>query len=96
VTFVGNVITGTNTYAVPAGYEVVAPSGPVAGGIQTVNGYNPTTGDQVEVWTGNGFKIHTWGGSSWNGGGEPVLNVGQAMFLHAAVSTNWTQVLNVQ
>jgi hypothetical protein len=96
VTFVGNVITGTNTYPVVAGYQVVAPSGPVAGTLDTTNGYTPSANDQIEVWTGSGFKIHTYNGTAWNGGGDPVLSVGQAVFLHAAENTNWTEVLNVQ
>jgi len=96
VTFVGNVITGTNTYPIPAGFTLVSPSGPVVGGIQTALGYNPSVNDQVEVWNGLSYKIHTYNGSAWNGGGEPVFSVGESVFLHAANNTNWTQVLNVQ
>jgi len=96
ITLVGNVITGTNHYAIPAGFEIVSSSGPVAGGIQTGLGYNPSVNDQVEVWNGASFKVHTYNGTAWNGGGEPVLVVGQSVFLHAANNTNWTQVLNVQ
>jgi hypothetical protein len=96
LTLVGNVITGTNTYPIVAGYQIVSPSGPVTGGIGSALGYTPSPNDQVEVWTGAGFKIHTYNGTAWNGGGEPVFSVGQSVFLHAAENTNWTQVLNVQ
>jgi len=98
VTFVGNVITGTNTYPVPAGYTVVAPSAPVAGTLDTTNGYHPTKNDAVLVWN-NGtalFTTHKWLGTSWSGGGDPQLTVGQAVFLNAVVATNWTEILNVQ
>jgi hypothetical protein len=99
VTFVGNVITGTNTYPVPAGFSIVAPSAPIAGTLDTTNGYTPskvgTVGDQILVWSGATYTIHKWLGTSWTGG-DPQLTVGQSVFLDAVQNTNWTQVLNVQ
>jgi hypothetical protein len=99
VTFVGNVITGTNTYPIAAGFQIVAPSGPVAGTLDTTNGYHPSkvgsTGDQILVWGGASYTTHKWLGTSWSGG-DPVLTVGQSVFLNAVQSTNWTEVLNVQ
>jgi hypothetical protein len=96
VTFVGNVITGTNTYPIAAGYQISAPSGPVSETIDGAGGYKPSVNDQIEVWTGGSFKVHTYNGTAWNGGGDPTLSVGQAVFLHAVNNTNWTEVLNVQ
>jgi len=95
VTFVGNVITGTNTYPISAGYQIVAPSGPVAGTLDTTNGYTVSKNDQVLVWTGTGYSIRKWSGSTWLGG-DPQLTVGESVFLNAVNNTNWTQVLNVQ
>jgi hypothetical protein len=96
ITFVGNVITGTNTYPIAAGYQIVAPSGPVAGTLDTTNGYTASRNDQILVWTGTGFIIHKYSGSLWSAGGDPQLAVGQSVFLDAVNNTNWTQVLNVQ
>jgi hypothetical protein len=96
VTFVGNVITGTNTYPVVAGYQILAPSGPVAGTLDTTNGLKPTKLDQILVWTGSGYATHVYSGTAWNGGGDPQLAVGQAVFYNSKVNTNWTQILNVQ
>jgi hypothetical protein len=98
VTFVGNVITGTNTYAVPAGYTVVAPSAPVSGTLDTTNGYHPSKNDAILVWNNatSFFTTHKFGGTSWTGGGDPQLTVGQSVFLDAVNNTNWTEVLNVQ
>jgi hypothetical protein len=97
LTIVGNVITGTNTYTIPAGYQIVAPSGPVAGTIGTQLGYTPSANDVVEVWNGNkgSFKADSYNGTSWSGG-EPTFAVGEAVFLNSAGNTNWTQILNVQ
>jgi hypothetical protein len=97
VTFVGNVIQGTNSYPVIAGYQIVSSSSPVAGRLEEDLLYTPTLGDVAEVWTGSTFKLHTFnGGVSWSGGGDPNLTVGAALFLNSASNTNWTQVLNVQ
>jgi hypothetical protein len=95
VTFVGNVITGTNTYPIVTGYQVVAPSGPVAGTIDTTNGYHPSKGDKILVWNGSGYSGKTYSGTTWIGG-DPQLTVGQSVFLQAVNNTNWTEVLNVQ
>jgi len=96
VTFVGNVITGTNSYPVVAGFQIVAPSGPVAGTIDTTNGYKPSKNDTVLVWTGSSYVSHKWSGTLWGGGGDPQLAVGQSVFLNASSNNVWTQVLNVQ
>ena len=82
LTFVGNVITGTNTYPILAGYQIVAPSAPIAGTIDTTNGYTPTKLDKILVWNGGGYSAKTWSGTSWIGG-DPQLTVGQAVFLDA-------------
>jgi hypothetical protein len=97
LTLVGNVITGTNTYPITAGYQIVSSSGPVTGAIGTQLGYTPSLNDVVEVWNGTKgtFKANSYNGTSW-GGGEPSLTVGEAIFLNAAGNTNWTQILNVQ
>jgi hypothetical protein len=94
-TFVGNVITGTNSYPIHSGFQIVAPSGPVAGTIDTTNGYVPSKLDKLYVWSGSSYSIRTWSGSSWLGG-DPVLTVGQSVFLNASSNNVWSEVLNVQ
>lgn len=93
-TEVGIVIQGTNAYPIAAGYQVVSPSAPVAGGMDSTNNYVPTKNDQVLVWNGSGFISHKYTGTIWTGG-EPTFTVGQAVFLNAAGNTNWTQILNI-
>jgi hypothetical protein len=95
ITFVGNVITGTNTYPILAGFQIVAPSAPVAGTLDTTNGYHPSHLDGISVWGGSAYVTHKWGTTSWSGG-DPMLTVGQSVFLNAVNNTNWTEVLNVQ
>jgi hypothetical protein len=95
VTFVGNVTTGTNSYPIVAGYQIVAPSGPVAGTLDTTNGYHPTKNDVILVWNGSAFPQHKYTGTIWSAG-DPQLSVGQSVFLNAAANNTWTEVLNVQ
>lgn len=93
---VGTVLQGTNTYPIMPGLQIASFRTPVSGGIQTGLGYVPTKNDVVEVWNGGGFSSHKWSGSAWSGGGEPIINVGQAVFLNAIATNNWTQGFTVQ
>jgi hypothetical protein len=95
ITLVGQVIQGTNTYPIAAGYQIVSPSAPVAGGIQTTQKYNPSVNDTVLIWNGTSYNQHKWTGTTWTLG-EPSFNVGQAFFLNAKNNTNWTQSLIIQ
>jgi hypothetical protein len=94
ITLVGQVIQGTNKLAIAAGYQIVSPVSPVAGGIGTVNGYSPTKNDAVLIWNGAGYVQHKWTGTLWTSG-EPSYNVGQGFFLNAAGPNTWTNVLNI-
>jgi hypothetical protein len=95
VTLVGNVIQGTNTFPITAGYQVVAPNVPLADTITNL-GYVPTKNDYVYIWNGTGFIGHKFLGTTWTGGGVPTYSVGQAMFLDAVANTNWIQSFTVQ
>ncbi len=98
VTEVGNVLQGTNVLTIVPGFQVVSVDAPLTGGIQTVFGYTPTKNDVVEVWNGISFGSHKWSGTTWLGGGEPVLTPGESVFLDSASTgnTNWTQTFTVQ
>jgi hypothetical protein len=96
ITLVGNVITGTNTYPVISGYNILAPSAPVAGTLDTTNNFKPNNKDIVDVWNGSGYNIYEYFTSGGWSPSDPQLVVGQAIFLKSTTSTNWTQILNVQ
>ena len=95
ITTVGNVIQGTNSYPIVAGYQVVSPNAPLTGGLDTVFGYVPTANDQALVWNGVGYTSHKFTGTIWTAG-EPTFSVGQAIFLNAAAAKTWTQTFTVQ
>jgi hypothetical protein len=93
ITLVGSVITGTNALPIVAGYQIVSAIAPIAGGIQSTNGYAPSKNDQVLVWNGTGYASSKWTGTTWLGG-QPNLAVGEAVFLNASSNNVWTQVFN--
>jgi hypothetical protein len=104
VTFVGEVRTGTNTVAIPAGLKPLGSPLPLGGLVSTgpVN-LQVQDGDNIQLWTGSSWALHardSISGTGWvapNGsdGPEPALNVGQGFFYGNNVGAfNWTQILN--
>jgi hypothetical protein len=88
-TFVGNVLTGTNTVALVAGFTLVASPTPLAGYADT----------NLSLPVQNGLTVYTYNGgysgaTYVNGWTPPTLNVGQGFFAYCPLATNWVQVLN--
>jgi len=96
VTFVGNVLIGTNTTPVVAGISLLSPTVPVAGTLDTTNGFPIANNNTVNVFNGTGFNSFTFSASGGWSPSDPQLAVGQAVFVNVKKSTNWTEVLNVQ
>ena len=96
VTLVGNVLVGTNNLAVPAGNFVYAPTVPVAGTLDSTNGFPIANNNTVQVWNGAGYNPYSYSSSSGWSPSDPQLTVGQAVFISVKKSTNWTEVLTVQ
>jgi hypothetical protein len=101
VTLVGTVFTGTNVVNFANGYNFVTSPSPRSGLLQTDLGYVPTSGDVVyrfdpvtQQYKSPASGYTTKGG--WSGGGEPVINVGEGIFLKSAAASggSWTNILN--
>lgn len=95
VTLVGTVIQGTNNIAINAGYQIVSPIAPIAGGVTSVEGYVPSKGDQILIWNGSLYSSKKYSGTAWIGG-EPTFSVGESVFLNAVSNNVWTQTFNPQ
>jgi len=97
LTLVGNVVQGSQTIPIAAGFQILSSVAPISGGVKTALGYNPTVLDKFYTYNAVSglYVIHTWSGSIW-GGGEPVPAVGEAMFLNAKSANSWTQSFTVQ
>jgi hypothetical protein len=92
-TEVGNVIQGTNVIPIQAGFQIVSSIPTISGSVQTNFNYVPTHSDQVYIYNAvsGGYSIRTFNsGTTWVGG-QPILGLGQAVFLKAIGPTNWTQ-----
>jgi hypothetical protein len=97
-TFVGTVLQGTFTNAVPVGFSMKGYNVPISGVIGPNGlGYPAATGDHIYTWTGTNYQIFTYlGGSTWVPS-EPTINVGQSFFINRfGTSTNWVVNFTVQ
>jgi hypothetical protein len=92
-TFVGEVLQGSLTNPVAAGFEIYSPMVPQEGGLVAVHNYTPANLDIVYQWTGAGYVSKTWFASlnRWNPAGDPIIKVGEAFFLKATAAKNWVR-----
>jgi len=96
VTFVGEVMQGSLTNPIPAGYSIRASQVPQSGGLTTTLGLTQLeNGSQVLVWNGSGYNVHTLFFGNWDPT-EPSINVGQSFFINAAgAGASWTRAFSV-
>jgi hypothetical protein len=108
--FVGNVVPssgGTNSVALTGGVlQFVGSVLPVGGSItndvdQGQNALNLGSalakGSLIQVWNGSGYTAASrgsFGAGTWSS--NLTFSVGQAFFVKAGASTNWSQSLNLQ
>jgi len=96
-TFVGTVLQGNYTNAVPVGYSIQSYNFPISGAVSTGLKYPATPGDYVYTWVSNNFQISFYeGGGIWIAN-EPTINIGQSFFIyHSGTATNWPASFTVQ
>lgn len=102
ITFVGDVMQGTLTNPVPAGYSIRGSMVPQAGKLVTDLGFPAAAGDLIYKFVAGtgpdaGYKDSTFdpdfGG--WSNG-EPVIGVGEGFWAVTSAAVDWTRVFNVQ
>jgi len=108
VTFVGEVLQGVLSNAIPAGFSIRASKVPQAGKLGTGAsplpagelGFPAGEGDQVytfnsatQLYRTDAFSFGEWGGDS--GAGGPALNVAEAFFVNKLVASNWVRTFSV-
>jgi len=97
VTFVGEVPAGTLHNAVPKGFSIKASQVPQAGKVSTDLKFPAEEGDQIFVFnTATGkYTTSTFTFGDWDGG-EPSLDVGQAVFVRTdAAAKDWTRSFDI-
>jgi hypothetical protein len=115
-TITGVVLQGTNlvnTYFPAAGnFQLLSSIFPIAGGLTSVLGYQPTINDIVYIYDNGQYDIYsyivqqsghspnyTYATNWFNALGvvqEPVINVGQGFWIRPGGSSSWSQNLTVQ
>jgi len=98
LTFVGEVMQGDLVNPVVLGFEIYSAMVPQQGGITTVHNYTPAPGDFVYKWSGTSYSSKQYRGApfnAWSPAPEPVLDVGEAVFIRSATVKNWTRTFNV-
>lgn len=104
VTFVGEVATGTNSYAIPSGLSFVANKVPVA---EPFPGNVGNENDNIYLWGGTAWSSTVWQyyGSAfgWSAGGltddtnGPVVAIGGGVaYRNGGAPLNFTRTFNVQ
>jgi hypothetical protein len=99
LTCVGEVLQGDLSQPVVAGFEIYSAMVPQEGGIQSVHNYIPTANDIVYKFNGVSYVSKTYRGApfnAWTPAPEPVLTVGEAVFIKAAAAKNWDRTFNVE
>jgi len=98
VTFVGEVLQGDLVNPVVVGYNICSAMVPQVGGISTVHNYPAANQDVVYKFNGATYSGKTWLQAlptHWTPAGEPVLEVGEAVFIKSTTAKNWTRTFNV-
>jgi hypothetical protein len=92
VTFAGLVPAGNLSIPLATEQNSMASSMvPQAGGLATALDYAPNVGDTVLIWNGYNYNSYNYtnGGTNYWFPSEPVLNVGQAVFIEPSSNNVW-------
>lgn len=96
-TFVGEVMTGTTTNSIPAGFSIRSSIVPQSAGLTSPGGlqFPAVAGDLVYRFGANqAYTIfESFGGDAWDPA-TPVPNVGESFWVQKAASANWVRTFN--
>lgn len=96
LTEVGNVVQGTTSLPISAGFQIMSIVPPLSAQIQTVMAFPPTSGDKVyQFSTTSGYTTRTYLGTSWLPS-QPTPAVGEAFWLQTSGAKTWNQTFTVQ
>jgi hypothetical protein len=95
VIFVGEVMQGSLSNAIPAGFSIKSSQVPQSAQLDTVLGFPAVDGDLVFRYNNatGAYQTHTYDFGAWDT--APVPNVGESFFVSKAAAANWTRTFNV-
>jgi hypothetical protein len=96
VTFVGEVMQGSLSNPLPAGFSIKSSQVPQSAALDTVLQFPAADGDTVYQFSNaqNSYVIHTLDLGEWSGG-VPVPAVGESFFVKKLAAGNWTRTFSV-
>lgn len=94
VTFVGEVIQGTTTNALPAGYSIRSSIVPQSGTLSAL-GVPGQPGDSVYKFTGTGYTVSSFDEFDLAWLPNLTIDVAEAVFIQKVAGTNWVRTFNV-
>jgi hypothetical protein len=95
-TYVGDVMQGSLSNPIPAGFSIKSSQVPQQGGITSVLGYPAVNQDVVYLFnnaTGQ-YQTYTFAFGNW-GPSEPVINIAQSFFARKNTAATWTRTFSV-
>ncbi len=98
ITFVGEVIQGTTTNPIPAGFSLKGSKVPQAGQLDTVLGYPPSANDVVYLYRAGNYKVCTYAlddNNVLNWDNIPDPNVAEGFWIRTQVAKNWVRTFTV-
>jgi hypothetical protein len=83
---------------VATGFDIYTPMVPQAGGLVSVHNYVPANQDVVYQYINGSYTNKAWLASlnRWQPAGEPVVQVGEAIFINSKTVKDWVRVFDVQ
>jgi len=94
-TFVGEVMVGNLTNAIPSGFSIRASQVPQAGQLDTILGFPVAEGDVVYKFNPGtqNYSIHSYDFGEWSA--VPTIAVGESFFVKKLAPANWTRTFTV-
>jgi len=93
-TYVGEVLQGSLTNAVPQGFAMLGSKVPQTGLVQTDLAFPATLGTIVYKFAA-GFQASSYNGATWNPS-QPTINVGEGFFSFQPSAQTWVRTFTVQ
>jgi hypothetical protein len=94
-TWVGEVLQGSLTNAIPSGFSIQASKVPAAFALNDPVGLADVlpSGSQVLKWGGSSYAVNTKFGASFIP--NPTINVAESFFVNTGTATNWVRNFTV-
>ncbi len=92
--FAGQILTGTSTNSIPAGWSIRGSMVPRKGGLTAVNTLTPSPGDTVFLMSAGAVKQFSYSANATWTPSEPQTGIGEGFIIFAQRAFDWDETLN--